>query len=191
MGTSGMIGFYRDGVTKATYCHFDSGPDGVGADVLATVQAASYDELLRAFDNIQLVDENEPAPPALQERYRKFSNTAVSTGSLSEWYCLLRGAQGDLKAWIHDGCQHMVDSSDFILNSTFCEYAYLVNLNGLGTFEAYRGFQSEPHNKGRYAKNEPADPGNYPCCLVASWPLDKLPTSDELIQTFTTEEQDD
>lgn len=30
MGTRGMYGFYRNGVTKATYNHFDSYPEWLG-----------------------------------------------------------------------------------------------------------------------------------------------------------------
>ena len=34
MGTRGAIGWSKGGVTKVTYNHFDSYPDGLGLDVV-------------------------------------------------------------------------------------------------------------------------------------------------------------
>jgi len=46
------------------------------------------------------------------------------------------------------------------------------------TLESYRGFQKEPHSKGRFAARPPRNSANreyYPVALVASCPLDVLP----------------
>jgi hypothetical protein len=79
----------------------------------------------------------------------------------------------------------MLNAFDFIRDSLFCEYAYVVNLDD-GLFEVYEGFQREPHDKGRYAAIEP-DPEDvehwqachghnwYPCALVGSFPLRAIP----------------
>ena len=43
------------------------------------------------------------------------------------------------------------DSKDFLADSLFCEYAYIINLD-TGMLEFYRGFNQNPNGKGRYAK---------------------------------------
>lgn len=78
----------------------------------------------------------------------------------------------------------MIDSAGFLADSLFCEWAYVINLDDC-VLEVYRGFQSEPHSKGRYAAPSgcsvyylPARDGcsvYHPVALVASLPLDDLP----------------
>ena len=186
MGTRGLVGFHHNGVTKAQYNHFDSYPDGLGQQVLQNLRdaALSLDQLRAIFATIVLVtNERERPTPLQQDQYRRFADTGVSTGSLDDWYCLLRETQGGLRAWLQDGCRHMIDGADFIGDSLSCEYAYVVDLDA-GRFEAYRGFQKQLHRDGRYCAAEPDQYGYYPCRLVRSWPLDQLPTVEELAAAF-------
>jgi hypothetical protein len=80
----------------------------------------------------------------------------VAEQTVNDWYCLLREAQGGLLAWISaEGSDTpplriMFDSSNFLADSLFCEYAYIINLDDK-TFEVYEGFQKTPGN-GRYAQ---------------------------------------
>jgi len=188
MGTRGLIGFHYLGVTKAQYNHFDSYPDALGQQAIQDLQEhdLTIDQLRALFIGIVLVA-NDRERPTLeqQQRYRKFADTNVSTSSLDDWYCLLRNTQDGLAAWLSGDCQHMQDGADFIDSSLFCEYAYIVDLDE-GRFEAYQGFQRQPHQQGRYAREDAVD-GYYPCALVASWPLDRLPTTAELKAAYEEE----
>jgi len=186
MSTRGLVGFHHNGVTKAQYNHFDSFPGDLGQQVLQDLQTAGLDldQLREIFAAIVLVtNERERPTPQQQDQYRRFANTGVSESSLDDWYCLLRETQGGLRAWLQDGCRHMIDSADFIRDSVSCEYAYIVDLDA-GQFEAYRGFQKQPHQDGRYCEGEPDQYGYYSCRLVRSWPLDQLPTTEELEAAF-------
>ena len=59
-----------------------------------------------------------------------------------DWYCLLRHAQGDLNVY-KNGLRYMIDNHDFIKDSLFCEYAYIINLD-TKRLEFYVGFQKTP-----------------------------------------------
>ena len=82
----------------------------------------------------------------------------------------------------NEGCNY----DNFLINSLFCEYAYVVNLNN-NTLEYYEGFQHEPQIGNRYGQ-EPyvtrTGEKYYPCALRGIFSLDlvKKMTSDELIQ---------
>ena len=83
----------------------------------------------------------------------------------------------------------MPDSHEFLLDSLFCEYAYLINLDTL-KLEVYRGFNQDPKAAGRYAaKQEKAEPGCRPpeyfgVVLVIEFPLSKVrkTTSNEMVK---------
>jgi hypothetical protein len=44
----------------------------------------------------------------------------------------------------------MSDSSDFPADSLFCEWAYVFDIDNM-KLEVYKGFQTKPHTKGRFA----------------------------------------
>jgi len=83
--------------------------------------------------------------------HKQFSNIRVSEQSLDDWYCLLRNVQGELKPYINGSIQHLIDSQDFIKDSLFCEWGYIINLDD-NVLEVWRGFQKEPQNN-RYSIN--------------------------------------
>jgi hypothetical protein len=198
MGTRGFIGFVVDGVEKITYNGYDSYPDGLGVDSLAFATAAS-DSISALRDRamaLRLVSDNDEATAEDIARLRRYADTRVSTGKLTEWYVLLREAQGDWQATLDAGV--MVDATDFPLDSLFAEWGYIIDLDTM-TFEVYRGFQKAPHDLGRFAKRDPylpehrvkADLFYAPVALVASWPLQALPTEQEFLATFIEDEDDE
>jgi hypothetical protein len=50
----------------------------------------------------------------------------------------------------------MIDSHTFLVDSLFCEWAYIINLDE-NVLEIYRGFNKEPSDKGRYASLKEPD----------------------------------
>ena len=81
------------------------------------------------------------------------------------------------KAVRSDADFYMIDSSDFIKDSLFCEYAYIVNLDS-GMLEFWKGFQKEPDPGNRYGcevstRCDWCDPVvcYYPCRLALEIPL--------------------
>jgi len=151
MSTRGAYGFYRGGKEKVTYNHFDSYPTGLGKDVIVFIGDTSNEELNDISDKIKLVNGNKEATLKQIEECKEFSDTHVSTGKLTEWYCLLRNAQGELGAF-KKGLKYMVDGKSFLNDSLYCEWAYIINLD-TSVLEIYKGFNKNKNAKGRYARN--------------------------------------
>jgi len=179
MGTRGIYGFHKDGVDKLTYNHFDSYPEGLGDNIVNSIKILKSESknnkefmynLTDIFNNIQMVDENKPIPSGLGT-------------TETEWYYYLRRYQGDIKYFIdkhsnNEPC-YMINKSDFINDSLFCEWGYIINLT-TNKFEIYEGNQTSPTSKHRYYIETPtmiSSLGNnyYNCELVKEYPLTKIP----------------
>jgi hypothetical protein len=188
MGTRGFIGFVVDDQEKIAYNHNDSYPGGLGVDVLGWVRRVADTELgwevaRDTVRSLRVVDPNSKATPADIEALSEFARPDVATRELSDWYVLLRETQGDPAAMLRAGV--IEDASGFPADSLMAEYGYVVDLDA-GRFEAYVGFQKEPHSEGRFAGRDVdsyADglPQYYPVRLVASWPLSQPPTNEEFM----------
>lgn len=194
MSTRGLMGFRIEGKDKLTYNHSDSYPEGLGNDLVGALIGA--DGLLKDLDGLyakakalRVIKGNKPATKEDIAKYGKHLSEGVSTGKPTEWYCLLRNLQGDLRGTLDAGI--MIDGKNFIKESLFCEWAYIINLDAF-TFEVYKGFQDKPHKAGRYAKAKPYTSGSgtkyYACALVAEIPfetlnkhwMDRLPKEEEV-----------
>lgn len=172
MGTRGCYGFRKNGMDKLTYNHWDSYPEGLGKDIAQFCKETSLAEMNEIFDRIVLV-KGDSRPNAQQiGECIKYFNGDVSTGSIEDWYCLLREAQGNLNVY-KNGLKYMVDDADFIKDSLFCEYAYIINLD-TNELEFWVGFQKEPDPNNRYGTE--CDSGYYPCKMVGCYPLDVIHT---------------
>lgn len=175
MGTRGTYGLYKGGVDKITYSHWDSYPTGLGKDVVKFIQRTSIEELNQIFEKIILVDESAKATDEQIEECKDYVDLNVNTGTIDNWYCLLRKAQGTLEPYKKD-LRYMIDSKDFIKKSLFCEWGYIINLD-TNELEIYEGFQDNPSNN-RFKVTESED-GYYNCKLLKSIPLNEV--SEELM----------
>ena len=196
MGTRGALGFYKGGEHKVTYNHFDSYLDGLGNNVLGYVNSKTIEGLNAAFDNIELInDENEKPTPKQLEKCKEFVDLNVAGQSIDDWYCVLRKAQGNLDAYAKVGV--MIDSRGFLNDSLFCEYAYIINLDD-NVLEVYRGFQRN-RPEGRYADYTPERDSRtgqtpyYAVGLKKIFPLDDCPQefTEEIIKEILGEEDDE
>lgn len=169
MGTRGAYGFRLNGEDKVTYNHFDSYPSGLGCEIVEFIRHTRAINLVPFVKDIRLVSENTPPTKDEIVKYAQFFNSGVSTGAATEWYCLLRGAQGDLKPYI-DGLDVMIDDQGHLSDSLFCEWAYIINLD-TGRLEVYEGCNKDRAAPGRYADVEPDERGYVGVRLVAAFPL--------------------
>lgn len=178
MGTRGAMGVRIDGVDKITYCHFDCYPSGLGENVATAVRRLLADPGLegarRLAADLRVV--TSAGKPTMGDKIKlsRWTDLGVAGKSENDWYCLTRHMQGDLLATLQAGV--IVDGRDFMADSVFCEYAYVVNFDD-GLFEAYRGFQDTKHNKGRYADmpQEERSKDYWPVALVGSFDLADIP----------------
>ena len=167
MSTRGCYGFRKNGIDKITYNHYDSYPDWLGRHIASFCKETSIDEMNEIFDKIVLVDERSiPNADQIKECIEYFDGS-VSRQSEEDWYCLLRNAQGNLNVY-KNGLRYMIDSHDFISDSLFCEYAYIINLD-TKKLEFWKGFQEKPDKNNRYGTE--SDRGYYPCKMVKSYSL--------------------
>lgn len=181
MGTRGVFGVHYDQRDKLAYNHFDSYPEGLGDELTAQLRAEIDTRGLpralsgwrRRASAMRLVTER--STPTEEDIALCVAAGTVDLGvgdqCTNDWYCLLRGAQGDLLKLLEVGI--MLDSSNFINDSLFCEWGYVLNLDA-EVLEVYEGGQHAPHTNGRYSQNSP-DGGYYPCALVLEVPLANLP----------------
>lgn len=181
MGTRGAIGFIIDEKHRIVYNHFDSYPEGIGQYVLDYLNSIEdFENLIEQVRKIETIDTK--IPPTEKQKAQCSNagtiNLNVSRQSMDDWYCLLREAQGELQKYIEVGM--MPDNSNFLLDSLFCEWAYIVNLDEM-TFEIYQGFNTDPNALGRYAKLRVVDDSSndeyYGVKLICELDLFDLPKS--------------
>lgn len=170
MGTRGAYGFYKDGKDKITYNHYDSDPEWLGKEIVKFCRTTDQETMNIIFDRIIMVDEDStPSKEQIKETAGYF-NENVSTGRQEDWYSLLRGSQGSLEDY-KDDLRYMIDNAEFMKDSLFCEWAYIINLTD-GLLEVYRGFQKTPQ-KNRYYKAWGR--GYYNVALLVAFPLNDIP----------------
>ncbi len=194
MGTRGAFGVIIGEKEKIGYNQFDSYPSGRGIEVLHWLQTADFVEVERLAEACRLVDESTPPKPADVKRLKSVTDLGVSEQSTDDWYCLTRDTHGDIEAML--SCGYILDYHDFPLDSLFCEWGYIVDLDQY-VFEVYIGFQNEEHHEGRFASRakkpddwEPKYEGDqfwWPIRLIASYPLDNLPSNEEFLALENTE----
>lgn len=152
MSTRGAWGLIRSGEEKVTYNHSDSYPEGLGEIVIKF--AKNYALILNEiYDQIQLVDENKDKPSEEQWTYCKdigSVRTDVGMEDDLDWYKALRGSQSEGLNLYGKGLKYMINGKNFLWDSLFCEFAYIINLD-TNVLEVYRGFNHDSKAAGRYS----------------------------------------
>jgi len=134
MSTRGLMGIKKNGVLKAQYNHFDSYISGLGKEIINTLNEIKKEDRIKllndTYDNIVLVSNDEEPTKEMLDYCMEHNviNLNVSNQSTKDLYCLLHGAQGNLKLYL-DGFKYMLDGGNFIEDTLFCEYAYVINLD--------------------------------------------------------------
>lgn len=189
MGTIGLYGMRKDGILKGSYNHFDSYPSGLGNELTREILSKPLNYFVDGFDKVKLVDENKNPAKTEIAKCKRLGLINADVGGLATgtpedkltWYQALKGSQGSLIKGIESG--FMSDGHEFLEDSLFCEWAYIVDLDKK-ILEVYRGFQAtgkkvqKPgHNGETYEANEYA-----PVKLVIELNLDTLKDWD--METF-------
>jgi hypothetical protein len=219
VGTRGIVGFIVDGAEKIAYNHFDSYPSYRGVKVLkwltervADTNGLGVEGLRLQASQLEVVTDDTPITAEAIEKCKAYTDTGVGgrvvngeiVNSLS-WYQLLRLTQGDPEAILT--CGYMEDNSAFALDSLFCEWGYLIDLDRM-VFQVYRGFMhGSPPKRGRWAGRPTAEeyrqeylehlewcrandrnpymkpdaPEYYAVELIGEWPLSDLPDEATLL----------
>ena len=180
MGTRGCYGFRKNGVDKLNYNQYDSYPDGLGFMMAEFCAGMTVPELNQLYDAIVVKGHNDkPTEDEIRECIKyNLVDLTVSRGSTDDWYCLLRNIQGELmplwNIFKKGGTPYMYDAGNFMRDSLFCEYAYIINLD-TNMLEFWEGFQKAPQEGNRYGTEVCPDYSEakyYPCALRSEFPLD-------------------
>lgn len=140
MGTRGLIILVFKKRVITLYNHFDSYPSGLGQSLIMQIQhllkTFSIDEIITMIDGLKIV--SDAIPPSNEEKVAlaKYSDLAVSSQSLDDWYCLLRQCQGSICNVIESGYA-LADEYDTYEEATNrkylrcvgIEYFYTIDLN--------------------------------------------------------------
>jgi hypothetical protein len=179
MGTRGTYGFREDGTDKLTYNHFDSYPSGLGDTIVKFINCTTDEQLRAIATEMVMVDEETPASPDQIEQCKEYFDGSVGTRQITDWYGLLRAAQGEPMEYVK-GLRFMVDNHSFTKDSLFCEYGYIVNIDE-GVLEFYKGFNKNPDADGRYARlteDEVHDMGYVGIELMKTYTFDEIRNGD-------------
>lgn len=191
MGTRGAIGFKLDQKEIIFYNHFDSYPDELGQDMVDYVKSVTdwgpVREQVLAFEAVDR--DVEPTQDQIDKAYELGTvDLRVSNQSEKDFYCLTRRAQGDIALQLALGFGEL--KNDFLKDSLFCEYAYIINLDTM-ELEFYEGFNKDENADGRYArfKDEQYDTEYRGVRLVGEAPLDNIP--DDWQESFYSSEDEE
>lgn len=171
MGTRGIYGFRKNSMDKITYKHSDSYPDCLGKNIVEFCRNTSIKEMNLIYDKIILVDEHVDPTEKQIEACKKYTDLSVSTMNTKDWYCLLRKSQGNLNAY-KEGLNYMINNGEFIKDSLFCEYGYVINLDTT-KLEFWKGKQKKPDPNNRYGTIK--QDGYYPCKLIHQFDIANIP----------------
>lgn len=190
MGTRSMHGLRKNGIDKTQYNQCDGDPEGVGQEIYSYVSKHTNEELNNLFDRISLVQEDLTVSQLTveqKEKYKKFIKDYKCSQYIQEedkvmdnlWmYSFLHDFQGNLDLFDkYPEIDIMVDGTNFIKNSLFCEWAYIINLD-TEKLEIWEGFQKKPQPNNRYGTEE--NEGYYPCALIAEIDFDFIRANKEL-----------
>lgn len=186
MGTRHLVAVQVDGEYKiAQYGQWDGYPEGQGATVLAFLRNADLDQFREKCRATRWITHEE-----LEDRWgdvgakRGGPVTLDIADRFRELYPeLSRDTGAKVLRIVHDqppGVK-LKNDIDFAKDSLFCEFAYVIDLDA-NTFEAYRGFNKQPVEKGRFTG--PVEDGYGPVTLFGVWPLDALPKNQELLDAY-------
>lgn len=148
MSTRGTIGFVVNEDLKVTYNHSDSYPSELGKNMVEFIKSGW--DMKSMAERIELVDADSTPTPEQISHCKSWTDLDVSSRDNQDWYCLLRGTHGNLRAY-HGDLKYMIDGRDFLADSLFCEYAYLINLHS-NKLEFYEGFNKDPKAPGVFAR---------------------------------------
>ena len=178
MGTRHITAVVAEGeFVVAQYGQWDGYPTGAGNDIVAII-SGKIDQLKASLKHIVPVDsgtvERYWAECGAQEwgadmetcRRFKVKHMTLDRDTGPDVLNILIHTEVSVELYLDVG---------FIADGLFCEWVYVVDLDS-GMFEIYQGFQIHPSENRFSSMFEGTINGYYPPKLVATYPLDDLPT---------------
>lgn len=150
MSTRGGYGFVKGNEIKVSYNHYDSYFSGLGFDIMKFVTETTDKEMEKIFDKIVMVKEDSIPTEEQIKECEQYLDLKVSTQDKKDWYCLLRNSQGELNEYKKE-LRYMIDNKEFLGDSLFCEYAYILNLDSK-CLDIYTGFNENKNTNNLFTQ---------------------------------------
>jgi len=187
MGTRNLIAVQLDGEYKvAQYGQWDGYPDGQGVDVLGFLRRTNKKHFIKALKKTRFITDDE-----LEQCWQKAGKSAgenfVSISTYDKFKKLFPQLSRDTGAnvlsiiYASKGTVDLYNSIDFVDDSLFCEWAYVVDLDK-NVLEVYEGYNQDPLPKDARFYNGKRGGEYYPVRLIASFDLDNLPGDKEFVK---------
>lgn len=137
MSTRGAIGFIKNKQYKVSYNHWDSYLEGKGVKVVEFIKNNSVERMNEIFDNIIMVNQTDIPSEKQEKEILKFwkRNNLKSDwdpehfgSGTKDWYYYLSVTNG-YPEYYNKGLRYMTDDKEFINDTLFCEFAYLIDLD--------------------------------------------------------------
>lgn len=194
MTSQGLIGFRIRDVDKLAHNVCNSSPDKLGLSIYNEVLGVTdWDEVYNRVKNLNAIPETNQAGfndgLLFSELRRHFPDTQFKSHP-RDYHELFSPLQGSLAPYLDGRLSFMPDASDFIRDSRFCDWAYIVNLDK-EEFEVWVGCQTEPEHEGtrltdevnRYGTDEDRM-GYFPCQIYQAYDLKDLPGPQIFLQGY-------
>lgn len=156
----------KDGRTRvAHYGGFDGYPDGAGKEVVKFLKKANLNRFKKQLDKCVLTRNTSGLT---YSDYGDFGGVAI-----------LHLIQEDMNEKIY-----LPDSSDFVEDSLFCEWAYVIDLDN-EVLEIYKGFNKNPLTSAdRFFPFMKPKSEYYPVKMMKSYSFSELPEPEKLVSNL-------
>ena len=198
MGTRGITIVILGGEpVVAQYGQWDHYPSGNGIVTLEFLQKGILDKLREKLKVCHFITPEE------QKGIDAFvksigSDNGWMTGEQAELYhkeypYLTRDHGSHILELIAESTDESImlhDQRDFVYDSLFCEYGYVIDLDK-NTFEVYEGFNTKPMKKtDRFYKRKKKGCEYSSIVLKKSYDLNNLPTNEEFLADLVPQEEE-
>lgn len=179
MGTRHLIAVYdrNNELRVAQYGQWDGYPSGMGLEVLKRLPNLTSEQ----FENLTWIDEDQVAAHWAEFGVTDgWANMDQADRFKAKYPELSRDTSAKVLDLIVDNPNLKLNNAvDFAADGLFCEWAYVVDF-ATGRFEVYKGFFTKTLTSGRFDYLDTGEEYR-PVQLVASWPMDQLPTEEEFL----------
>lgn len=194
MGTRHLIAVFDGGEYRlAQYGQWDGYPEGQGLTCLKFLRDEMDEWRFRTrLSRFSFIDGNDVVARRIDKAFEK----GIGADVFPEFS---RDTGAEILSMIQDGTattRYLGNSISFAADSLFCEWAYVIDFDH-NTFEVYRGYNREPltAEEDRFFfltdTATVSGDGYYPVKLAAMFDLDNLPTDEEFLDVFKSDDEED
>jgi hypothetical protein len=157
MSSRGAYGFRLNEKDYITHSKYDSYPTGLLFRLMKQLKTIPNEHLSKGVNKIQLINSNKKISITDYSLYKNHPviNSICENNDLKFkrneiWSTFLIDDSDILRYFAETPFSLMVDYSNYVYNSLFCEYAYIINLD-TNMVEVYKGYNQFFYLDGRYA----------------------------------------